>query len=221
MDTSRSRALRVSRVGVFASLYVATSLVPVSVFIGASSMLSLNLVITPAIAVLLSPVDAGFVALIGGLLALWIAPGQAIFGVSTVLLPVAGAVFGSLAFHRKKIGSLVAGAFLFIVGLIYLSSRCEFPYWITPHFLATVLAAFSTFLTPKRIRIPMSCFIATMCEQAAMLVQAVFVLQLPAIVFATAFPLMLYERFVGTIGASLIALGCARFAPNYFERLSS
>lgn len=216
MAISQGKALRFSRVGIFASLYAATSLVPISVFIGASSMLSLNLVVTPTIAVLLSPVDAGFAALIGGLLALWIAPSQAIFGLPTVLLPVAGAVFGSLAFHRKKFGSLIAGAFLFMVVLIYLFARFEFPYWITPHVFATILAAISSFLTPRKFRIPVNAFIATMCEQAAMLVQALYVLQLPTIVFMTAFPLMLYERAVGTIGGSIIALALARSAAAYF-----
>lgn len=210
-------ALRAARIGVFAALYVITSFVPISVFIGASSMLSLNIVITPTIAILLNPIEAGTAALIGSLIALWLAPYQAIFGLTTILLPLAGAFFGSLVYHKTKIGALLSVAFLLGVAGVYLMERSEFPYWVIPHALAAFLAALSSFSTPTRLRVVLSSFTATMCEQAAMLIQAVYVLQLPVVVFVTAFPLMIYERLIGTIGASLIMFGILRFAPNYLR----
>ena len=215
MNRNRNVALKASRIGVFAGLYAVTSFIPISVFIGASSLLSLNLIITPAIAILLTPIEAGATALIGGLLALWIAPWQAMFGPTTVLLPFSGAFFGSMTFHKRKIGSPLAAIFLTAVFLSYLASRSEFPYWITPHIVAVILAGVSVFSTPLKIRVPVDAFVATMCEQAAMLVQAVYVLQLPAVVFMTAFPLMLYERAIGTIGGSLIIFGSLRSLPYF------
>jgi hypothetical protein len=215
MNQNGNAALRASRVGVFAGLYAVTSLVPISVFVGAQSMLSLNLIITPCIAILLSPIEAGVAALIGGLLALWIAPWQAMFGPTTVLLPLAGAFLGSMISHKKKMGFLLATIFLTTTILSYLTSRPEFPYWTLPHMLALISAGVSTFFTPWKIRISLIAFVATMCEQAAMLVQAVYVLQLPYIVFMTAFPLMLYERAIGTIGGFLIAFGLSRLLPNF------
>ena len=215
MNKNRNVALRASRIGVFAGLYAVTSLIPISMFIGASSLLSLNLIVTPAIAILLTPIEAGAAALIGGLLALWISPWQAMFGPTTVLLPFAGAFLGSVVFHKRKIGSPLAAIFLAAVAVSYLASRSEFPYWIAPHIVAIILAGVSMFSTPLRIRVPLNAFVATMCEQAAMLVQAVYVLQLPATVFMTAFPLMLYERAVGAIGGALLVHGIVRFIRDF------
>jgi len=217
MKEKDNPALKASRVGVFAGLYAVTSLVPVSVFIGASSMLSLNLIITPCIAILLTPIEAAAAALIGGLLALWIAPWQAMFGPTTVLLPFMGAFLGSLVFHKRKIGAPLATSFLIAVVMFYLASRSEFPYWITPHIVAIILAGVSMFSIPLKIRIPLSAFVATMCEQAAMLIQAVYVLQLPYVVFMTAFPFMLYERFIGAIGGTLIAYSLFHVMREYFD----
>jgi len=213
--TTPDRALRASRIGLFAGLYAVTSLIPISVFIGASSMLSLNLIITPCIAILLTPVEAVATALFGGLLALWIAPWQAMFGPTTVLLPIAGAFFGSMTFHKRKIGFPLTAIFLLAVILFYLMSRSEFPYWIAPHIIAIILAGLSVFSTPLKIRIPLNAFVATMCEQATMLVQAVYVLQLPYVVFMTAFPLMLYERIIGVIGGTLIMYLLIRMNQNF------
>ena len=211
MNRNRNAALRASKMGIFAGLYAVTSLIPISVFIGASSLLSLNLIITPAIALLLTPIEAGAAALIGGLLALWIAPWQAMFGPTTLLLPLAGAFFGSMVSHKRRIGSPLAAIFLATVVLSYLVSRSEFPYWIAPHVLAIILAGVSVFSTPLKVRVPLNAFVATMYEQAAMLAQAVYVLELPAVVFMTAFPLMLYERIIGTSGALIIVFGFARY----------
>jgi len=82
---------------------------------------------------------------------------------------------------------------------------------------ACILAGVSVFSTPLKIRVPVNAFVATMCEQATMLVQAVYVLQLPAVVFMTAFPLMLYERIIGTLGALFIEFGLVRYIPISFE----
>ena len=221
MNKNQNAALKASRIGVFAGLYAVTSLIPISVFVGASSLLSLNLIITPAIAILLTPIEAGVAALIGGLLALWIAPWQAMFGLTTVLLPFAGAFFGSMMFHKRRIGSPLAAIFLAAVAVSYLTSRSQFPYWIAPHIVAIILAGVSVFSTPLKIRVTVNAFVATMCEQAVMLVQAVYVLQLPSVVFMTAFPLMIYERVIGTIGATFIVFGLARFVPMYFKGIFS
>lgn len=207
-------SLRAARIGVFAALYVITSFVPISVFIGASSMLSLNIVITPTIAILLNPIEAGAAALIGSVIALWLAPYQAIFGLTTIFLPLAGAFLGSLVYHKTKIGALLSVSFLLGVAWAYLMARGAFPYWVVPHVLAAFLSTLSGFLTPTRLQVVLSSFIVTMCEQAAMLIQAVYILQLPVIVFMTAFPLMIYERLIGTIGASMIVFGIMKFAPN-------
>jgi len=199
-------SLTVAKVSIFAALYVATSFVPISIFIGASSMLTLNLIITPTIAILLTPLEAFAASLLGAVISLYAAPFQAIFGPYTILLPVVGATLGSLAYHKPKAG-IVASIYLGLVSCSYFLMRPEFPYWITPHIIGAVMASgvgLTNTLSYKK-RIPIYAFVSTICEQATMLIGAVFILSLPWVVFATAFPLMLYERFIGTIGGTIIA----------------
>jgi len=199
-------SLKVSRISIFAALYVATSFIPVSMFIGAPSLLSLNLIITPTIAILLTPVEAFCASLLGAVISLYAAPFQSIFGPYTILLPVVGSTLGSLAFHKPKMG-IMALLYLGSVSLVYIIMRPEFPYWIAPHIIGAVMVGGTSFTNSlsHKIRIPIYAFISTICEQATMLIGAIFILSLPWIVFATAFPLMLYERLIGTIGGTIIA----------------
>lgn len=220
-EKSRSKALRTARIGVFSALYVVTGLIPISVFIGAPSFLALNLIITPTMAILLSPIEAFSASLIGGLIGLYVTPTQAMFGAFTILLPVAGATFGSLAFHRGKMGCLSTGAFLLSSILAYLIRNYPFPYFILPHLIALSIVTLVVLrnMTSLNVKIPLYAFISTMCEQGMMMMFAVHLLGLPWQVFPVISPLMIYERLVGTIGASLIVLGINRYAPNYFEVL--
>ena len=208
-------SLRVARIGIFAALYAVTSVIPISIFIGASSMLGLNIVITPTIAVLLDPFDAGVTAVLGAIVALWVAPYQAIFGLTTVILPLMGALVGSMVYHNRRAGIVLGVAFLSIAVGAYLTARGSFPYWVAPHVLAVLAMFLMPFSSSGKVRVTLSCFVSTMAEQAAMLNQAVYILELPAAVFALAFPLMLYERAVGTFGGSLVVLGVKKITSLY------
>ena len=217
----QNNALRASRIGIFAALYAVTSLVPISVFIGAPSFLALNLIITPAMAILLPPSEALFAALFGGVVSFYVAPMQAMFGPYTILLPVAGATFGSLTYHKTKRGASISA--LFLAGAIsaYLIKNYPFPYFIMPHFVAIVLALLSSFkrMTPLRVKIPMYAYVSTMAEQGMMMILAVHLLGLPWQVFPGVFPLMIYERMVGTVGCSLIIFALVKVIPKYFTTL--
>jgi hypothetical protein len=199
-------------VGIFAALYTATSFIPISMFIGAPSFLALNVIITPVIAIILSPTDAFLASSFGGLLSFYAVPSQAMFGPYTILLPVCGATFGSLAYHKGKSGALLAS--LFLLGSIsaYLAVNYPFPYFVAPHSLATLLMLISLIkgMTPAKIKVPIFVFITTMSEQGMMMVLAVHLLGLPWQAFVGILPLMLYERIVGTIGATLIVLALAK-----------
>jgi len=217
VTVGQSKSLEMTRIGIFAALYAATSTVPISMFIGAPSFLSLNLIITPAMAILLSPLEALGASLIGAFISLYIAPSQAMFGPFTVLLPVVGSTLGSAAFRKPKFG-VIATVYLLIVAVFYVIARPEFPYWIIPHiFAAFVAAVLSTInLSNQKFQIPAYAFISTISEQATMLIGATFILSLPWVVFATAFPLMIYERTVATLGGSIIAYALLRSIPKYF-----
>jgi hypothetical protein len=220
VTSDQNRALRASRIGVFAALYVVLSLVPISMFIGAPSFLGLSLIITPVIAIVLSPLEAMFASLFGGIIALYVAPAQAMFGPYSILLPVVGATLGSLVYHKKAIGALISATFLSLAISAYLARNYPFPYFIVPHSAALVLALLTSFkrMTPFAVKIPLYTFVSTMLEQAMMMIFAVYLLGLPWEVFTGILPLMLYERIIGTVGATLVILALSKTElKRYFE----
>jgi len=207
------KPVQITKIAVLAALYVVLSFIPVSMFIGAGSFLSLSMIITPVIAVLLHPFEALVCSCLGGLIVVILNTGSAMFGIFTVLLPIAGAVCGSLFVYTKK-GSFLTMVFLGATILYYLYSRGSFIFWIIPHVLALLLLLGISFLEKMILKTMASPFISTMCEQSAMLLLAINVLQLPVIVFQVAFPLMLYERTFATIGGILVLLALKRVEPN-------
>jgi hypothetical protein len=217
-DNFSNKALRTSRIGVFASLYVITSLVPISMFIGAPSFLALNLIITPVMAILLFPSEAFFASLFGGIIAFYVAPSQAMFGPYTILLPIMGATLGSLTRHKSKFGATVTSIFLITAISAYLVKNYPFPYFIVPHTLAIALALAASFkkMTPLHLKIPLFTYVSTMTEQGMMMIFAVYLLGLPWEVFVAVLPLMIYERIVGTVGATIITISLLKIIPKYF-----
>jgi hypothetical protein len=211
--------MRTAKIGVFAALYVATSLIPISMFIGAPSFLALNLIITPVMAILLSPVEALFASLFGGVIAFYVAPMQAMFGPYTILLPIAGATFGSLTYHKSKLGASVASLFLVFAILAYLIKNYPFPYFIVPHSIAVLLALFSAIkkMAPLHLKISIYTYVSTMAEQGMMMIFAVHLLGLQWQVFIGVLPLMIYERIIGTLGAAIISISLLNIIPKYFS----
>ncbi|MGQ9641606.1 MAG: hypothetical protein ACUVUF_05715 [Candidatus Bathycorpusculaceae bacterium] len=218
-NTVHAQAMRASRVGVFAALYVVTSLVPISMFIGAPSFLALNLVITPVMAILLLPSEALFASLFGGIVSFYVAPMQAMFGPYTILLPVAGATFGSLTYHKGKVGALLSALFLSIAISAYLVQNYHFPYFVVPHSIALIIALLSSFrkMTPIRLKIPLYAYVSTLAEQGMMMIFAVHLLGLQWQVFIGILPLMIYERIMGTVGATLIIISILKVLPRHFS----
>ena len=222
-NINKAKSLRIARIGVFSALYVVTSLIPISMFIGAPSFLSLNLIVTPTIAAILSPTEALFAAVLGGTIALYFIPGQAMFGPFTILLPVAGATFGSIAFHKQKTGALAPSIFLAIAILTYLIKNYMFPYFIIQHTLAIILASISCLLNKRksfRILLALYAFVSTMCEQGMMMIFAVHLLCLPWQAFIGILPLMIYERLIGTAGGTILIIALQKFFPNIFEKIN-
>jgi len=219
-NINKAKSLRIARIGVFSALYVVTSLIPISMFIGAPSFLSLNLIVTPTIAAILPPTEALFAAIFGGTIALYLIPGQAMFGPFTILLPVAGATFGSLAFHKQKTGALAASIFLATAISAYLIKNYAFPYFIIPHILAIILASISPLFNKRNFRIlaAQCAFISTMCEQGMMMIFAVHLLCLPWQAFVGILPLMIYERLIGTIGGAMLIITLQKFFPNILKK---
>ena len=188
-------------------------------FIGAPSFLALNIIMTPTIAFLLSPIEAFSTSLIGGILSLYLFPTQAMFGPLTILLPIAGATFGSLAIHKGKIGRVISSVFLVIAIMAYLIMNYPFPYFVVPHTVALLVLIVNTFkdMSPLRIKAPIYAFVSTMCEQGMMMIFAVHLLGLPWLVFPGILPLMVYERILGTVGGTFIIFAVKKAVPEFFS----
>jgi len=218
-NSEKIKTLRPTRIGVFAALYVVLSLIPISTFIGAPSFLALNLIITPVIAILLSPSEAFLASLFGGVISLYVAPFQAMFGPFTVLLPLAGSTFGSLAYHKGKVGAFVAMFFLAAAISAYLVKNLPFPYFVVPHLTAVLVALATSFkkLTPLSVKVPLFSFVSTMCEQGMMMIFAVHLLGLPWQAFVGIMPLMVYERLIGTIGATIVIISLMKIIPKHLS----
>lgn len=189
-------------------------------FIGAQSFLALNLIIPPVIAIMLSPSDAFLTSLFGGLLSFYAAPSQAMFGQYTILLPVCGATFGSLTYHKEKIGALATLLSLMRSISSYSIINYQFPYFVAAHSLACLLSVILLFrrMTPVQVEIPILAFVATMSEQG-MMIRAVHLLCLPWQAFVGILPLMLYERIVGTVGGTLVIFAPLKGLQRYFDQI--
>jgi len=208
------------KIAILAAMFAVLSLIPISIFIGAGSFLSLSLVVTPVIAILLAPLEALICSIIAGLVIVFLNPGAAMFGILTLLLPTAGSICGSLIFH-KKIGFLPVSIFLLGVIVFYIINRKSFIFWIVPHIIALILVIGSPLMVKINVKIYVISFISTMCEQGVMLILAISFLKLPVVVFQTAFPLMLYERVFATIGGIILILTLRRVVPQYIDLSNS
>jgi len=196
----------ISLTGLLSALYVILSFIPISPFIGGSSILTLNLVIVPVIAILLKPIYALISSLIGVTIMFFLVPVALanIFGVFVILMPTIGSFIGSLLYHyRERSLPIVVPFFLLSINTFLYKTHALF--WIIPHLIATFLTVPFVFCKlNERVKILMSCFITTMSEQCVMMNLASWYLNLPYEVFLAAFPFMIYERLIATIGGFLI-----------------
>lgn len=200
------KSRRLSLMAMLSTVYVICTSIPVSPFIGANSLLTLNLIIVPTIALILNPVEAFITSLIGSLISLWVVPMALanVFGPSAILLPILGSTLGSIS--KRRFGNIMVTFYLSLCILAFIYVIREFPFWTIPHALAAILCLISGNIKNYRLKIFLTAFVSTMCEQAIMMILAVYQVQLPWQVFVAAFPLMIYERVLATIGGSILTL---------------
>ena len=218
-------SLSLTRIALFASLFAVLSLVPLSPFVGGSSLLTLSIIITPTIALLLPPHEAFLSASCGSLVGIYISPISAIFGIASVAVPVTAATLGSLAYHRQRTAA-VASLFL-LLAITFFLMNVPFFFWIIPHVLALVLvSSFWLYKKEDVIRLSIYAFITTMIEQGMMMILAiVFLLDISAlpwqVIFPVALPFMIAERIIGTAGSTVLSKSLAKAMPKYFISQSS
>ena len=203
----KTSTFAISLTAIFSALYVVFSIIPIGTpFIGGTTMMSLNLVMTPILG-FLGPIYGTAAALIGSFIAIGVAPQSAIFGIFSPLVPLTGVLCVVLALRRSTM--LIAGIFVLGTSAIFLLMRFSAFWFVLPHItVAIFMILVRTFKVRSEIQLLSVCMIGTFGEQCAMFMLSIFVLNLPAALFGyIIFPLMLYERCVGSIGSFLILLG--------------
>ena len=75
--------------------------------------------------------------------------------------------------------------------------------------MVAILSLFQK-MTPFYVKMLLYAYVSTMAEQGMMMIFAVHLLGLPWQLFVGILPLMLYERIIATIGATLIILALIR-----------
>jgi hypothetical protein len=221
-----SSETKVLVVGVMlAAVYAVGNLIAISGFIGASGVvasISLAIVIAPLFGILLGPYRGATFGLIAGFLGAYISTFVA--GVSLIVPTVifgpaiSGLLTGLCMRHRRYRlpGPLLTASYLSMIIVLYLIPNASAWWFILPYALAVVVALF---LQVTEIRfnpgneglmkyaqlIPFT-FIGTMTDFSVMTTGAVYILNIPAIVFGTIiFPAMLVERSIATIGSAIVS----------------
>src|SRR6266571_7443716 len=190
-----------------AAVYVATTFVPLTPFIGGPGFITLEIVMLPVIAALFRPALATATVFVGSLgMALGQPSFYAVFGLPGLLVPVAAVLLGSIAFHYKA-GPLVPWGYVIVGALYYITfSQGGTPYWLVPY----ALVAFSLPLALRLRgwpRIGLLCLYTAMAEQVTLNVLSISLLGLVGPFWTGVTPLMYLERTLATMGGTAVVVG--------------
>jgi hypothetical protein len=187
-----------------AAVYVATTFVPLTPFIGGPGFITLEIVMLPVIAALLKPPLAAATAFIGSLgMALGQPSFYQVFGLVGLLVPLVTAVCGSIAFHYSR-GPIVPWAYVLVGAIFYLVfSQNGTLFWLVPYGLVIVTLPW-TLRVRGRARIGLVCLYTAMAEQVTLNILSISVLGLVGPIWAVITPFMYSERALATIGSTAL-----------------
>ncbi len=192
-----------------AALFVASTFLPLTPFIGGPGFITLEIIMLPIIAALLRPVLATATALVGSLVMV-VSPQlnlYTVFGFFGLLIPIIAVAAGSVAFHYK-LGPVVPWAYVLTGAAYYLAySKGGTLFWLVPYGL--VLVSLPVTLRARgNLRISILALYTAMCEQVTMNILSISLLNLVGPVWVGITPLMYLERSVATVGgaAAIVAL---------------
>ncbi len=187
-----------------AALFVASTFLPLTPFIGGPGFITLEIVMLPIIAAILRPVLATATAIVGALVMV-VSPQPnlyTVFGFVWLLIPVVAVAAGSVAFHYK-IGPVVPWAYVLTGAAYYLAySRGGTMFWLVPY--ALVLFSLPVALRAGgTLKIGLIVLYTAMCEQVTMNILSISLLNLVGPAWAGITPLMYLERTVATVGGTV------------------
>ncbi|MFX1484966.1 MAG: hypothetical protein ACFFCP_17450 [Promethearchaeota archaeon] len=228
MDLIETRGdTRIVSVGVIlVGLYAVLAVLPMSTFIGAggvTSALSFAVCIAPLIGIILGSVRGfafGFIAgIVGTIVLLPFGGGVFLFLPPTILGPaVAGLFTGLLLKKDTRVGPLLTTAYLVLIIVLYELFKFEAWWFMLPYMIAAVIAFGLQFVDLKfdsnrkgvyrYLQLIPFTFIGAMLDHSMMAMGSVFLLDLPPVglgfTFSLIFPLMVIERVVATILATVV-----------------
>ncbi len=206
-----------------AALYCVAALIPVSPFIGPfgfESSLTMAIFIAPLFGILLGPVRGFVYGLLGGLIAAFVSPLYLL--VPTIILgpAVSGLMTGLSLRPVTRIGSVrvpgpgITALYLLLVTLLYEIPNYDAWWFMVLYIVAAGIAAVLQILkveigSPQRSTLgilPLS-LIGTMTDFSMMTMGAVYLLNIPALIFGTViFPVMLVERLAATAISAIVTV---------------
>jgi len=220
-----SETKRVAIGVILAALYAVLAILPLSVFIGAASMISFAICIVPIIGIILGPLRGFAFGLMGGVLAtmvLMVTPINLYLLMPTIILgPAIAGLFVGLSTRRitelggiRIPGPFVTALYLLVIITLFLVARLEAWLFMTPYILAVVVALGLQVVgiefdldkegTSKYLQIIPFTFLGSILDHSMMAMGSVFLLNLEAGLFIGIFPLMLLERTIATIVGAIV-----------------
>lgn len=207
----RKSSREVSVIALLAALYAAASFLPISVYIGGEGFITANVVILPLIAYVLDPLLAALTAGLGSI-AMYAAGASItpIYGIMTPLVPLSGALIGSLA--KKSRFAAVPWMLLGIVSYLVWSGGTAL--WVLFY-----LVPMGTALIPHRwrgVQVLNVCAAASIAELVAMDLGSIFLLGFQGFLWLIILPFAVYERAVAIVGSYLLVRVFDRYRARLF-----
>ena len=191
-----------------AAIYVITTYLPLSKFIGGPVFITLEIVMLPIIAALLRPLLASAAVFAGSLIA---ALGQSsftfVFGPLGLLIPLIAVAAGSIAFHYR-LGPVVSWVYVLFGAVYYVAlSQGGTLFWLVPYFLVIVSLPV-TLRIRENPHIGLLSFYTAMAEQVTLNILSISYLGFTGAFWLGVTPLMYAERTLASIGgaAGIVAL---------------
>ncbi|MBN2230759.1 MAG: hypothetical protein JW779_14315 [Candidatus Thorarchaeota archaeon] len=221
---------------ILAALYGLGSLIPISVFIGATASISLTLVIAPLFGVLLGPWRGSLFGLVGGVIVFLIGGSGGLFQVIPIMIlgpGISGLLTGLCATPQIRgkwipASGLTAGYIYMIIILYEIENHLA--WWFVLYYVLALFVALGLQLTDTQLEIgdiskrgilkliPFL-LIGTITEFSMMTLGAVYILHLPPAFFGfVAFPLMLFERTIAIIISLIIAVAVLKAFPQIWQK---
>src|SRR6266849_2665632 len=187
-----------------AAIYIVSSFLPLTPFIGGPAFITVAIVMVPVIAALLRPLTAAVTVAVGALgMVLAQSSLFQVFGFPGLLIPVGAVALGSVAFHYKW-GPILPWAYV-LAGAIYyiLYSKGGTLFWLIPY--ALVILTIPVVLRVKgTFRIGGLSLYTAMSEQVTMNILSIAVLGLVGPIWSVITPFMYSERTLATFGGTAV-----------------